>query len=53
MKNKKLERIFVKLGIMALGTLACGAAYRAAQSAEDAVDNKYEKQHGIKPGKIL
>lgn len=53
MKNKKLERILVKLGVMALGTLACGAAYRSAQMAEDQVDKKYETEHGIKPGKIL
>lgn len=53
MKNKKLERLIVKLGVIALGTLACGAAYRSAQMAENAVDEKYEKNHGIKPGKIL
>jgi hypothetical protein len=53
MKNKKLERLLVKLGVMALGTLACGAAYRSAQMAEDAVDEKYEKNHNIKPGRLI
>lgn len=47
MKNKKLEKFFVKAGFGALFTFALGIVYKQGEKVNEIVDDKYEREHDV------
>jgi hypothetical protein len=48
-KHKKLEKNLVKLGIGAVVSLMLGIIYKQGEKINEAIDEMYEREHGVKP----
>jgi hypothetical protein len=43
-KNKKIEKLLVKLGVGAVFSALLGYTYKVGQYAEDKIDKKYDQK---------
>jgi hypothetical protein len=48
-QNKRFEKTLVQLGIGALISTMLGIVYKNGEKIHDAVDDKYEREHGVDP----
>lgn len=48
MHNKRLEKTVVKVGYGALFAMLMGLTYRLNKRTEEYIDEKYEREHGVK-----
>ena len=53
MKNKKFEKLLVKASIAAAISTLLGFIYKVGERTSDKVDEKYEREHGVKPSKLF